>query len=93
MLGDKVVDLVASETYTGGMSFRVYTNDTSLDQVIALIQGMSPIMDESLSDAVLQNAIAEVSSKKTANSYYYGKLGITLFGSDEKGYELMIKNS
>lgn len=92
LLGDKVVDLVASPTIFGGINFRVYTNDTSLEQVIALIQGMSPIMDESLTASELQETITEVSTKKTANGYYYGELGITLFGSDETGYELMIKN-
>lgn len=92
LLGDKVVDLVASPTIFGEIHFRVYTNDTSLEQVIALIQGMSPIMDESLTAAELQETITEVSTKKTANGYYYGELGITLFGSDANGYELMIKN-
>lgn len=91
LLGDKVVDLVAHETYLGGISFRVYTNDVSLEQVVNLIQGMSPIMDTTMSESDLQAAIEEVSTKKTANGYYYGELGITLFGSDVKGYELMIK--
>ena len=92
LLGDKVVDLVASKTYMGDLNFRVYNNNTSLEQVKALMQGMSPLMDESLSAADLNEAINEVDTKKTANGYYYGELGITLFGSDEKGYELMIKN-
>ena len=91
LLGAKVVDLVAHETYLGGISFRVYTNDVSLEQVVNLIQGMSPIMDTTMSEADLQATIEEVSTKKTANGYYYGELGITLFGSDVKGYELMIK--
>ena len=92
LLGDKVVDLVASPTIFGDIHFRVYTNDTSLEQVIALIQGMSPIMDEKLTAAELQETITEVSTKKTANGCYYGELGITLFGNDASGYELMIKN-
>ena len=92
LLGDKVVDLVASPTIFGEIHFRVYTNDTSIEQVIALIQGMSPIMDENLTAAELQETITEVSTKKTANGYYYGELGITLFGNDASGYELMIKN-
>lgn len=91
LLGDKVVDLVASPQLFGDILFRVYTNDTSLEQVIALIQGMSPLMDESLTAIELQDTITEVSTKKTANGYYYGELGITLFGSDVDGYRLMIK--
>jgi hypothetical protein len=92
MLGDKVVDLVASPTIFGEISFRVYTNNASLKQVIALIQGISPIIDKNLTATELQETVTEVSKKKTANGYYYGELGITLFGSDENGYELMIKN-
>lgn len=92
LLGDKVVDLVASKTIMGDVNFRVYTNDISLEQVKALMQGMSPLMDETLSATDLNAAISEVDTNKTANGYYYGELGITLFGSDEKGYELMIKN-
>ena len=92
LLGDKVVDIIASQTIFGEINCRVYTNDTSLDQVIALLQGFSPILDETLTDSELQETINEVSTEKTANGYYFGKLGITLFGSDEKGYELMLKN-
>ena len=90
--GDKSVDIIASQTISGEINCRVYTNDTSLDQVIALLQGFSPILDEALTANELQETINEVSTKKTANGYYFGKLGITLFGSDEKGYELMLKN-
>ena len=92
LLGDKVVDIIASQTIFGGINCRVYTNDTSLDQVIALLQGFSPILDAELTAGELQETITEVSTKKTANGYYFGELGITLFGSDEKGYELMLKN-
>ena len=91
LLGDKVVDVVASQTYSGKTFCRVYTNDTSLNQVVALLQGLSPILDKELTADELQKAINEVSAKKTANGYYFGDLGITLFGSDTKGYELMLK--
>ena len=50
------------------------------------------IGDAELTAGELQETITEVSTKKTANGYYFGKLGITLFGTDEKGYELMLKN-
>lgn len=92
LLGDKVVDIVAFQSYMGAVSCRVYTKDTSLDQVIALLQGFAPILDEALTAVELQETISEVSTQKTANGYYFGELGITLFGSDEKGYELMLKN-
>ena len=75
----------------GDIKFRVYTNDTSIEQSIALIQGMSPIMDENLTAAELQKTITEVSTNKRANGYYYGKLGINLFANDADNYRLMIK--
>ena len=92
VLGDKVVDIIASQTIFGEINCRVYTNDTSLDQVIALLKGFSPILDEELTADELQKTIDDVSTKKTANGYYFGELGITLFGTDDKGYELMLKN-
>lgn len=92
LLGDKVVDLVAAPTIFGETDFRVYASGASLDQVIELIQGMSPIMDKSLTAVELQETITEVSTNKRANGYYYGELGMTLLGSDANGYALMIKN-
>ncbi|MBQ5825023.1 MAG: hypothetical protein IIW48_09485 [Clostridia bacterium] len=92
ILGDKVVDIIASKTIFDEINCRVYTNDTSLDQVVALLKGFSPILDEELTADELQKTLDEVSNKKTANGYYFGELGITLFGSDDKGYELMLKN-
>lgn len=92
LLGDTVVDLIASSTISGKINFRVYSNNISLEQVIALIQGMSPVMDENLTALELQETITEVTTNKTANGYYYGELGITLFGNDSSGYKLMIKN-
>ena len=92
LLGDKVVDIVASQTILGGNRCRVYTNDTSLEQVISLIKGFSPILDKELKDEDLQNTIEDISTAKTANGYYFGSLGITLFGADETGYAFMLKN-
>ncbi len=92
VLGDKVVDIIASKTIYDEIDCRVYTNDTSLSQVVALIEGFSPILDEELTSDELKKTLDEVSTKKTANGYYFGELGITLFGSDDKGYELMLKN-
>ncbi len=91
LLEDKVVDIIASKTIFGEINCRVYTNDTSIDQVISLIQGISPILDETLTDEDLQATIEKISSDKEANGYYYGELGLLLLGNDTKGYELMIK--
>ena len=91
LLGDKVVDIVTTQTIFDEITCRVYTNDTSLEQVVALLQGFSPILDEDLTAIELQTAINEVSKEKTANGHNFGDLGITLSGADEKGYELMLK--
>lgn len=87
LLGDKTVDVVASER----INFRVYTKDVSFAQVIDLIKGMSPLIDETLSASDLVETLNEVETKKDVNGWYYGKLGMTLSGNDDKGYELMIK--
>ncbi len=92
LLGDKVVDLVANPSWSDDYGFRVYTNDASLDQILALVRGMSPLMEEDLSAADLNKTLDYLEEKKTANGYYYGdNLGIVLLGSDTKGYELMLK--
>lgn len=91
-LGGKVVDIVVhGNAYGDSITCRIYTNDTSLSQVINLINIFSPILDSSMTASELQNAITEVSTKKYANGYYFGDLGITLSGTDTKGYELMLK--
>lgn len=91
LIGDKLVDIVASQTYFGEINCRVYTNNASFDQIIALIRGFSPILDEALTDSELQETMNEISTKKRVNGYYFGELGITLSGSNENGYELMLK--
>lgn len=92
LMDDKVVDIVVSQTIFNDINCRVYTNDTSLEQVILLLQGFSPILDNSLTADEVQKAVNEVSEKKYANAYYFGDLGFTLFGSDSVGFELMLKN-
>ena len=90
-LGDKVVDIVADPDYQGVGGFRVYADDLSIEQVHALAQGMSPLMDETLSAADLNDALNKVDNDGEANGFYYGDLGMTLFKRSENGYELMIK--
>lgn len=92
LLGDKVVDFVASKDFFGDISFRVYTNDTSWEQVISLVQLISPLVDKELSSEELKATINKITESKSANGLYFGKLGMVLSGSDDKGYELMLKN-
>ena len=90
LLGDKVVDIIATGSQ-GRESNRIYTNDVSFEQVESLLTGMSPLMDPELSAAEFNEAMTEVRDKKTANGLYFGKLGLVLLGSEEKGYEMMLK--
>lgn len=92
LLGDKVVDFVASKDFFGDISFRVYTNDTSWEQVISLVQIISPLVDKELSSEELEATINKITGSKSANGLYFGKLGMVLSGSDDNGYELMLKN-
>ena len=90
-IGDKTVDIVADSGYKGVGGFRVYADNISIEQVHSLVQGMSPLMDESLSAADLNEALNKVDNDKEANGFYYGKLGMVLLKRSENGYELMIK--
>lgn len=91
VMGDKSVDLICTKTILGGLNYRVYSDGISLEQAVELIEGMSPLMDNSLSADDIANAVSYVNENKEANGYYYGKLGLLLLGSDAKGYDLMIK--
>ncbi|MDY3092684.1 MAG: hypothetical protein SOW61_07775 [Erysipelotrichaceae bacterium] len=57
-----------------------------------IVTYMSPIFDRELTQEELDKALIDVSEKRDLNGYYYGDLGIVLFGSDTQGYELMLKN-
>ena len=90
LLGDKVVDIIANGFY-GNVNSRIYTNDVSFEQIESLVKGMSPLMDPELSAAEFNDAFDRIEEEKTANGLYFGNLGMTLFGSDTKGYEMMLK--
>ncbi len=91
MLSDATVDLIAMNTYLGEVSSRLYAVNVSLEQILDIMQYMSPIMDDTLSAEELSGAVRYVQANKTANGYYFGKLGITLSGSDDTGYNFMLK--
>lgn len=87
---DKTVDIVATEKFLDKIDIRVYSYGITLGQCIELIQYISPQLDTAISDETITETINYVTEHKEANRYY-GELGLTLFGSDKKGYELMIK--
>lgn len=86
-LGDGYVDIIASTKL-----IRLYTNGISYDELMEIVTYMSPIFDRELTQEELDKALIDVSEKRDLNGYYYGDLGIVLFGSDTQGYELMLKN-
>ena len=56
-----------------------------------MIQNASRLLDPTMTDATVKETIDYISDKKEANGYYYGELGLSLLGSEAKGYDLMIK--
>ena len=89
--GDQIVDIISRQSLYGDIDVRIYTDNASFDQCKELILYASKILDPTMTDDTLNDAIAYVENNKKANGYYYGELGLTLFGSDLKGYDLMIK--
>ena len=90
-LGEHCVDIVSYKTLFGKVNIRVYASGITLDQVLTMVQRMSLLMDDTLSNSEIEDAIAKIKKDKEANGYYYGNLGMVLLGDDEKGYNLMIK--
>lgn len=88
---DKIVDIVATKSYSGRIDIRVYSDGITLDQCIDLIKYASPLLDPAISDEKVIEAVDYVKDRKEANGYYYGELGLLVLGNDTKGYELMIK--
>ena len=88
---NSIIDIISYERMFGGVEVRVYADNTSFDLCIDLIKFMSLILDEELSENELDETINYITDRKTANGYYYGNLGLTLFGGDADGYDLMLK--
>lgn len=89
--GDSTVDLIIAKSYFGDFDIRIYSDNVSFDQALNIVKLASPIMDPEVTDEELSEAVDELNERKTANGLYFGKLGMTLFGTDPKGYEIMLK--
>ncbi|MBR4345643.1 MAG: hypothetical protein IKP75_01715 [Oscillospiraceae bacterium] len=91
-MSGKTVDFVIYE-YKGFSDYniRIYADGLSLYQCKDLIKSFSPILDDSLTTAELNETISYIDERKEANGYYYGDLGLVLLGNGTKGYSLMIK--
>ena len=87
----QVVDIVSTQSISGDVDIRIYTDGATLAQCEALVQYASKILDSTMSDKTITDTIAYMEDKKEANGYYYGELGLLLLVNDSKGYNLMIK--
>ena len=89
--GDVSVDLVSRTSTLGDGIIRVYLDNASLEQCLEIIEIASPIMDKSINESDLNEALEYIENNKSANGYYYSNLGLTLSGNENDGFDLMLK--
>lgn len=90
-LGDQIVDIVSSQSYMGDIDVRIYADGATLNQCKELVLHTSKLLDPTMKESTISDTIDYIDENKYANGYYYGELGLLLSGSEEKGYDLMIK--
>lgn len=83
-IGDSVIDIV-SYGWTHD-DIRVYVSGADLDRAKEVIKAASPILDSDLTESDIQEVLDYLDENKSANGYYYGKIGLLYIGS-----ELMLK--
>lgn len=88
--GERTVDIVLMNSIIGKPDIRVYVSCASIEECVEIIRNISPILDTSVDEATLDNTINYVLENKSANGYYYGKLGLLLL-ENNKSYDMMIK--
>lgn len=88
--GDTTVDIILSSS---GEIQRIYMDGSTLEQCESMIRYASPLLDSTVGDSDIQEAIDYVDEHKEANGYYYGKLGLLVLGHGDRGYEFMLKLS
>lgn len=88
--GNTTVDIILSSS---GEIQRIYMDGSTLEHCESMIRCASPLLDSTVSDSDIQEAIDYVDEHKEANGYYFGKLGLLVFGHGDRGYELMLKLS
>ena len=65
----------------------------SYEQCEAMIRYASPLLDSTVIETDIQETIDYIAEYKSANGYYYAKLGLLMLGCGDKGYEFMLKLS
>lgn len=68
------------------VDIRVYVSGADLDRAKEVIKAASPILDSDLIESDIQEVLDYLDENKSANGYYYGKIGLLYLGS-----ELMLK--
>lgn len=85
--GDAIVDIILSSS---GSIQRIYMDGATFEQCESMIRYASPLLDSTVSASDIQETIDYVNEHKVANGYYYGKLGLLMFGHEDSGYEFML---
>lgn len=88
--GDTTVDIILSSS---GAIERIYMDGATYEQCENMIRYASPLLDSTATDSDVQEAVDYISENKSANGYYYAKLGLVMLGGGDKGYEFMLKLS
>ena len=90
-LGDATIDFVLEHSKKNFGPMRIYITGATFDDCMKMIKVASHLMDEKVSDAQIQETVDYLKEQKYANGYYYSHLGILFSGTDEHGYEMMLK--
>lgn len=83
-IADSAIDIVSYGWLDGDI--RVYVSGADLDRAKEVIKAASPILDSDLTESDIQEVLDYLDENKSANGYYYGKIGLLYIGS-----ELMLK--
>ena len=84
--GERTVDVVLMNSIKEDPDIRVYVSCASIEECVKIIRIISPILDNSIDGTALEDTVNYVLENKSANGYYYGKLGLVLSNN-----EMMIK--
>ena len=87
---DTTVDIIMSSR---GVIERIYMDGATYEQCENMIRYASPLLDSTATDDDIQETVDYISEYKSANGYYYAKLGLLMLGGGDKGYEFMLKLS
>lgn len=83
-IADSAIDIVSYEWLD--VDIRVYVIGADLDRAKEVIKAASPVLDSDLTESDVQEVLDYLDEHKSANGYYYGKIGLLYDGS-----ELMLK--